>query len=110
MIIASDMGGQSAEEAGLADWREWPQLPAARAGNLFLLDADLLSRQGPRILDGVERLCVQLEAARSKAPTIRFSPTGFWSKSWSATALQHYVIGSLIWVRYTRCLGVSVHA
>ena len=65
-IIASDMGGQSAEEAGLAAWGEWPQLPAARAGNLFLLDADLLSRPGPRVLDGIERLCAVLDEARGR--------------------------------------------
>lgn len=65
VIVASDVAGQTEEEAGLAWWRQWRQLPAVRAGNLYLLDADLLSRPGVRILDGIERLCTLLETARS---------------------------------------------
>ncbi len=63
-IIASDIGGRDA----LAGWRAWPGLPAVRAGNLFLVDADLLSRPGPRLLDGIEVMCARLGEARTRLP------------------------------------------
>ncbi len=63
-IIASDM--HAGEPGPLADWRSWPVLPAVRAGNLFLVDADLIARPGPRLLDGVEEMCGQLEEARAR--------------------------------------------
>ncbi len=64
VIIASDMGGAGATP--LAGWAAWPDLPAVRAGNLYAIDADLLSRPSVRILDGVQALCGVLEEARAK--------------------------------------------
>lgn len=61
-VIASDMAGEGGDP--LAPWARWPQLPAVRAQALYLVDADLLSRPGPRILDGVGELCAVLERAR----------------------------------------------
>lgn len=66
VIIASDMGG--AGPSPLAAWAAWPDVPAVASGNLYALDADLLSRPGPRILDGVAALCAVLEEVRRKAP------------------------------------------
>lgn len=65
VIVASAVGGAAAVQAELAPWREWPGLPAARGGHLYAIDADLLSRPGPRILDGIERLCAILDEVRS---------------------------------------------
>lgn len=62
VIIASDMGG---EGDPLAGWAEWPELPAVRHGRLYRVDADLLSRPGLRILDGIEVLCADLDTARA---------------------------------------------
>ena len=45
-------------------WSAWPQVPAVRRGNLFVVDADKLHRAGPRFVDGMEELCATLEAAR----------------------------------------------
>jgi len=56
--------GGAADE--LADWRRFPQLSAVAHDNLFRLDADLLSRAGPRIVDGTEQICRQLELVRSR--------------------------------------------
>ena len=47
-------------------WRDWPGLPASRAGNFFVVPADLVSRPGPRLLDGVQAICAALERARTR--------------------------------------------
>jgi iron complex transport system substrate-binding protein len=58
----------------LDEWRRWTKLPAVSSGNLFVVDANLLHRAGPRFVDGVEQLCAALDLARdnlqrSSAPT-----------------------------------------
>jgi iron complex transport system substrate-binding protein len=45
-------------------WKRWRELPAARDGNLFVVDANLLHRPGPRFADGVAQLCAMLDQAR----------------------------------------------
>lgn len=47
-------------------WRRFPKLKAVARGNLLLVDGGLLNRSGPRILDGTETLCRQLDAVRNK--------------------------------------------
>jgi len=71
-VLAADpeaIGGVSAE-AGQAEnldaWRQWPRLRAVARGNLFVIDADIISRNTPRILDGAEQLCEQLAAVRAR--------------------------------------------
>jgi iron complex transport system substrate-binding protein len=71
-VLAADpeaIGGVSAE-AGQAQnldaWKQWPRLTAVARGNLFVIDADIISRNTPRILDGAEQLCEQLAAARAR--------------------------------------------
>jgi len=51
--------------AWLDDWRRWKALPAVKHGNLFVVDANLLHRAGPRFADGVAQLCAALAQARS---------------------------------------------
>lgn len=68
-IIASGMNQQRPE--WLDQWRTWPTLHAVKNDNLFFIPPDLLQRHTPRILDGAEQLCHQLEAVRlrrSKGP------------------------------------------
>jgi iron complex transport system substrate-binding protein len=48
----------------LDEWRRWPALPAVAQGHLFVVNADLLHRAGPRFLDGVDELCAALDASR----------------------------------------------
>jgi len=45
-------------------WREWPALDAVRRHSLFVVDANLLHRPGPRFVDGVAELCAALAQAR----------------------------------------------
>jgi len=61
-IIAGVEGG--GRPAWLDRWRRWPALPAVARGHLFVVDADLLHRPGPRFLEGAEALCAAVERAR----------------------------------------------
>lgn len=63
-IVAGGMGENN--PAWLDAWRRYPSLLAVRAGNLFFIPPSLLQRNGPRILDGAERMCQALEQARGK--------------------------------------------
>lgn len=51
----------------LDEWRRWPALPAVAAGNLHVVDGNLLHRAGPRFVDGIEQLCRVLDTARDRA-------------------------------------------
>jgi iron complex transport system substrate-binding protein len=55
-----------ANSDALSAWRQFPRLTAVTRGNLFTVNRDWLSRAGPRILDGAEALCKQLDNARAK--------------------------------------------
>ncbi len=63
-VIASGMG--EARPEWLDQWRRWPGLAAAAAGNLFFVPPELIQRHTPRILDGATRVCEFLEAARTR--------------------------------------------
>ncbi len=57
---------------GRAAWERFPEIPAVRHGRLHGVDPDLLSRPGPRLLDGLEAvqalvLAVSEEAAEPAA-------------------------------------------
>ena len=64
VIVASGMG--EARPEWLNQWARWPQLEAARRDNLFFIPPELIQRHTPRILDGAERLCGQIDTARSR--------------------------------------------
>jgi len=38
-------------------WKHWDKITAVKNNQLYSLDADLIERPGPRILDGAEQLC-----------------------------------------------------
>lgn len=63
-IIAS--GADDSRPAWLDDWRRWRNLTAVKRDNLFFLPPDLIQRHTPRLVEGVARLCAQLEAARQR--------------------------------------------
>ncbi len=54
--------------AWLDEWRPWREMPAVARGNLFVVDANLLHRPGPRFVEGVEQICRVLAAARANVP------------------------------------------
>ncbi|MDR3417779.1 MAG: cobalamin-binding protein [Nevskia sp.] len=45
-------------------WQRLSGAPAARLDNLYPVDANLLARAAPRVLDGVEQVCTVLDHAR----------------------------------------------
>ncbi|HEB56250.1 MAG TPA: cobalamin-binding protein [Gammaproteobacteria bacterium] len=62
IIIAG--GDKNKKAAWLTAWRHWKTLPAVRYRQLYFIDPDLLHRHGPRILDGAEIMCRDIEQAR----------------------------------------------
>jgi iron complex transport system substrate-binding protein len=69
VIVAS--GPDSGRPEWLDGWRRWPQLTAATRDNLFTIPPELIQRHTPRLLDGTEQLCRDLEAARQRRPAAR---------------------------------------
>lgn len=66
VIGSAGSGGPS--QAGLGAWLAWPQLRAVARGNFYIVEPDLISQHVPRILDGAEQICAQLEIARQRRP------------------------------------------
>jgi len=65
-IVATGMG--DARPEWLNDWNKWARMTAVKRGNLFHINPDILQRHTPRILDGAEQLCADLDIARSRRP------------------------------------------
>ncbi|GGC10829.1 cobalamin-binding protein [Oxalicibacterium flavum] len=57
---------QAEKSGGLEIWRPYRNLLAVRNDNLFSVDADLVNRAGPRLIDGAAMVCEKLEQARSR--------------------------------------------
>ncbi|HEX5394445.1 MAG TPA: cobalamin-binding protein [Rhodocyclaceae bacterium] len=64
VIMASGMGDSRPE--WLDDWRRWPSLTAVARNNLYFVPPEEIQRHTSRILDGTEKLCLDLDAARAK--------------------------------------------
>ncbi|MFI3246485.1 MAG: cobalamin-binding protein [Ferrimonas sp.] len=66
------------EHAGLIssqlDWQQWPEIPAVAEQRILTLHGDLISRTGPRILQGLEAICQALEQARSSETNPKATP------------------------------------
>ncbi|HSW13252.1 MAG TPA: cobalamin-binding protein [Solimonas sp.] len=45
-------------------WKKWPLVRAVAHGQLYEVDASTLTRQSPRVLDGIEELCQAMDSAR----------------------------------------------
>jgi iron complex transport system substrate-binding protein len=50
----------------LDNWKQWPRLKAVARDNLLVIHTDLINRHTPRILEGAQQMCEQLQAARAK--------------------------------------------
>ena len=53
---------------GLKLWEPYKSMTAVKRGNLLSVDGELLTRPGPRAIDGAARLCEALEAVRQRRP------------------------------------------
>ena len=54
IITAMDSGDTAC--AASRDWLRWDTIPAVRTGRIHCIDADLVTRPSPRIIEGLERL------------------------------------------------------
>jgi len=68
-IVASGMGETRPEWLDM--WKRWGQLTATARGNLFFIPPDLINRHTPRVLDGAQLLCAQMETVRSRRPAVK---------------------------------------
>ena len=66
VIIGSDPRGNTAEtrQELLDYWKQWSNLQAVRQRQLFSVTSDLIARPTPRVLEGAEMICKQLQAFR----------------------------------------------
>lgn len=62
-VLAASLGEN---DDPLEQWKRFPKMKAVASGKLLLIDGNLLNRSGPRILDGAEIVCRQLDALRGK--------------------------------------------
>lgn len=63
VIVANDYTrgpGSPPAESPLDSWRSWPRLAAVANKRLYVLDPDLMSVPGPRLLAGITQLCAAL--------------------------------------------------
>lgn len=60
---------QAEKSGGLEIWKAYPNLLAVKNDNLFSVDADLVNRAGPRLIEGAAVVCEKLELARSRRTT-----------------------------------------
>ncbi len=52
-IIASMAGGHSIDDLK-GGWQKWPQIPAVRNNRIHVVDANLIDRPTPRLIEGLE--------------------------------------------------------
>ncbi len=60
---------QAQKLGGLEIWKSYPNMLAVKNDNLFSVDADLVNRAGPRLIEGAAMVCEKLELARSRRTT-----------------------------------------
>jgi vitamin B12 transport system substrate-binding protein len=65
--IVSGVSGIEDLRTLAASWKE-TRLPAALSGHVFGVDADMLYRPGPRLIDAAEALCEALDRTRPPRP------------------------------------------
>jgi iron complex transport system substrate-binding protein len=65
VIIAG--GNQGVTPEWLARWNQWSGMQAVRSKSLYTVDADKISRMGPRVLQGMQELCQAIDQARGKS-------------------------------------------
>ena len=64
VIVVS--GDEESRSKWIDDWYKWSNLKAVKNDHLFLVPADLINRQTPRILLGAQQMCEQFESVRRK--------------------------------------------
>lgn len=57
---------QAEKSGGLEIWKQYKNMLAVKNDNMFSVDADLVNRAGPRLIEGAAMVCEKLELARSR--------------------------------------------
>jgi iron complex transport system substrate-binding protein len=52
--------------AAFAIWRPFPRMTAVKRGSMYVVPGDLITRQGPRIVEGVRAVCEALDDVRRR--------------------------------------------
>lgn len=60
ILLPQEQGAENSRQL----WARWDEIPAVAKDQFYELDADLLHRTTPRLLDGVESLCLALDQVR----------------------------------------------
>jgi len=71
IIAGHDTLARGTEEELRERWANWMSIPAVRDGNLFIVNADRMTRSTTRILDALDELCAHLDQARGEASDVR---------------------------------------
>lgn len=66
VVVSGIERGREQRAQRLEMWRHWPELAANQLDNYFFISSELINRPGPRLLDGAQRLCEQMERARTR--------------------------------------------
>ena len=56
IIFISSMAREGGFEQVRQFWQKWPDIPAVKHENIYIIDSDILDRPSPRIIDGLEML------------------------------------------------------
>ncbi|WP_428979338.1 cobalamin-binding protein [Cupriavidus oxalaticus] len=69
-MLTAGMGATRSDQPlpDYAMWQRWKQVTAVARNNLFVIDGDLVNRAGPRVVQGIEQICKDLDVARSRRP------------------------------------------
>lgn len=59
--------GTEARDARVEDWQQFSYLAAVRNDSVFIVSADLITRQTPRLAGAAQQLCVDLDKVRRAA-------------------------------------------
>jgi iron complex transport system substrate-binding protein len=62
LILTS--GEPNVSNSVLNRWKRWPRITAVQRNHLVVLPPDLLSRMGPRLVDGTAQLCAAVDRVR----------------------------------------------
>ncbi|MBE0358240.1 MULTISPECIES: cobalamin-binding protein [Pseudoalteromonas] len=55
----------------VVNWQKWPEVPAVKNGQFISVNADLLHRFSPRMLDGLADMCDKIDASRKQIKSIQ---------------------------------------
>ena len=64
VIIAGMAKGR---DEWLQEWKKWPTISAVKNAHVYTIDAGLLVRQTPRILEGTQKMCEIIENIRNQS-------------------------------------------